>query len=65
VFKRGRVFSVLSGKIDTIFFAMERILAIMEVSLGSDLSGVQSQLRQEIVHPRPVAADALSLAEPG
>lgn len=28
VVRRGRVFSVMSGKIDTIFFAMERILEL-------------------------------------
>jgi len=56
VFKRGRVMSVLSGKIDTIFFAMERILTIMEVSLGSDLSGVKSRLRHDIADPRRLPA---------
>jgi hypothetical protein len=30
VFKTGRLFSVMSGKIDTIFFAVERILSLIE-----------------------------------
>lgn len=36
VTRRGRVFSVMSGKIDTIFFAVERILAVLES--GADLA---------------------------
>ena len=28
--RQGRIFSVMSGKIDTIFFAVERILAAIE-----------------------------------
>ena len=49
VFKRGRVFSVMSGKIDTVFFAAERILSMLESLDSSRLTKVPSLLRQEIV----------------
>ena len=40
VYRNGRVFSVLSGKIDTVFFAVERILSSIETE-QSDWSGPQ------------------------
>jgi hypothetical protein len=40
VFKRGRVFTVLSGKIDTVFYATERVLSMIEAAhLGPVVSG--------------------------
>ena len=35
VYQRGRIFSVMSGKIDTIFFATERILSLIEAARSS------------------------------
>lgn len=35
VYRDGRVFSVMSGKIDTIFFAVERILSMLEATAQS------------------------------
>ena len=49
VFRRGRVFHVMSGKIDTIFFAMERILAFIESSRERSFSPLASPLRRDIV----------------
>ena len=49
VFRRGRVFHVMSGKIDTIFFAMERILAFIESSRERGFSPLASPLRRDIV----------------
>ena len=48
VFRRGRVFSVMSGKIDTIFFAMERILSFIESNETERLAGFDSTLRHDI-----------------
>jgi hypothetical protein len=49
VYQEGRIFSVMSGKIDTIFFAVERILSMIEalpdVEHGVDGCG----LREEII----------------
>ena len=47
VFKQGRTFSVLSGKIDTIFFAVERILAMLEAFGQPEFEGIQSSLRTD------------------
>jgi glycine/D-amino acid oxidase-like deaminating enzyme len=47
VFRQGRVFSVLSGKIDTIFFAVERILGLLEALDDSEFDGVGSSLRAD------------------
>jgi hypothetical protein len=48
VFKEGRFFYVMSGKIDTVFFATERILSILDVSMDSKLPEViPSRLRQD------------------
>jgi hypothetical protein len=37
VFREGNVFSVMSGKIDTVFFAVDRILSSLQASTGSDI----------------------------
>ena len=50
VFRRGRTFHVMSGKIDTIFFAMERILSFIESSQSRGFSTLASPLRQDIVN---------------
>jgi glycine/D-amino acid oxidase-like deaminating enzyme len=47
VFRQGRVFSVLSGKIDTIFFAVERILSLLEALDDSEFDGIGSSLRAD------------------
>lgn len=49
VFRRGRIFHVMSGKIDTIFFAMERILSFIESSQSRGFAPLTSPLRQDIV----------------
>jgi len=59
VWKRGRVFSVMSGTIDTMFFAVERILALFEADQGVDAPDVRSTLRQDIARER--ASTGLSL----
>jgi hypothetical protein len=48
VIQRGRLFSVLSGKIDTIFFAVERILEKMDATTAKPPENVRSALRQRI-----------------
>ncbi len=48
VFQRGRTFTVMSGKIDTIFFAMERILASLESGSAMSKRELSSSLRREI-----------------
>lgn len=48
VFQTGNIFSVLSGKIDTIFFAVERILALIEADRGGTALSVPSSLRDDI-----------------
>lgn len=52
VWKRGRVFSVMSGKIDTVFFAVERILALFEADQGVETPDVRSTLREDIARER-------------
>jgi len=52
VFRRGRVFSVMSGKIDTIFFATERILAAIEAGQFDASAQVDSTLRRNIAQIR-------------
>jgi len=52
VFRRGRVFSVMSGKIDTIFFATERILAAIEAGQFDAGAQVDSSLRRNIAQIR-------------
>ena len=50
VYKNGRVFSVMSGKIDTIFFSVERILSMIEAMGGEEpVRNVPSGLRAEIL----------------
>jgi hypothetical protein len=55
VFQQGRVFCVLSGKVDTIFFATERILALIEAqhSLAPIAPAPAPGLREDILQPRP------------
>ena len=36
VFRDGRCFHVLSGKIDTVFFAVERILSVLEAEAAPE-----------------------------
>ena len=55
VFRRGRVFHVMSGKIDTIFFAMERILSFIESSQSRGFAPLNSPLRQDIVNRSLIA----------
>ncbi|KAB5584994.1 hypothetical protein GE09DRAFT_1015617 [Coniochaeta sp. 2T2.1] len=49
VSRRGRVFSVMSGKIDTVFFAAERILSLVEVAQSASVTQMLSSLRDDIV----------------
>jgi hypothetical protein len=49
VFKEGRVFSVMSGKIDTIFFAAERILSAIESMPEPTVTDESLSLRDEIL----------------
>ncbi len=58
VFKQGRVFSVMSGKIDTIFFAAERILALIEAIPEDRPRAEGGGLRQEVLG----AAEQLALS---
>jgi hypothetical protein len=44
----GRVFTVMSGKIDTIFFATERILSMIEADQDDTATDVQSSLPSSI-----------------
>jgi hypothetical protein len=46
--KVGRIFSVLSGKIDNIFFAMEHIISILEAATSESANDVNSTLRRDI-----------------
>ena len=48
VYRNNNVFTVLSGKIDTIFHAVERILSMIETSYGSEFADLQSSLKEEI-----------------
>ncbi|KAF1970089.1 hypothetical protein BU23DRAFT_467322 [Bimuria novae-zelandiae CBS 107.79] len=48
VTRRGRIFSVMSGKIDTVFFATERILSMIEGSGALSVNDVMSSLRDDI-----------------
>ena len=51
-FRRGRTFSVMSGKIDTVFFATERILAAIEAGQFDAGMHVDSSLRRNIAQIR-------------
>ena len=48
VYKEGRRFSVMSGKIDTIFFSVERILSLIESTTEESIRNEPSGLRAEI-----------------
>lgn len=49
VSRHDRMFSVMSGKIDTVFFAAERILSLIEVAQASSVKDTLSSLREDIV----------------
>jgi hypothetical protein len=49
VFQEGRMFTVMSGKIDTIFFAVERILSSIEARSDAEPSRDGNGLRDEIL----------------
>ncbi len=52
VFRDRRVFTVMSGKIDTIFFATEQILSMIEGDHVAPLAGAEtSRLRDSIILP--------------
>lgn len=55
VFRDGRIFSVMSGKIDTVFFAVERILTMLEAMPDSDQHQDGGRLKAEVAaaFPRP------------
>lgn len=53
VFQQGRVFCVLSGKVDTIFFATERILSLIEAQHSLAPIAPAPGLREDILQPRP------------
>jgi FAD dependent oxidoreductase len=60
VYQNGRTFTVLSGKIDTVFFATERILSLIESS-NSDLPAYEGQgIKEDILIPGTTAAAAFS-----
>lgn len=48
VHRRGRVFSIMSGKIDTVFYATERILSMIEAPRVPVVSNTLSSLRQDL-----------------
>lgn len=48
VFRQGRTFFVMSGKIDTIFFATERILSFLEQGTVTNEEEIASPLRRDI-----------------
>ncbi len=47
--RSGRAYSVMSGKIDTIFFAVERILSMIEAMPETTLTLDGGGLREEIL----------------
>lgn len=49
VFKNGRVFSVMSGKIDTIFFAVDRILSLIELMPDEPPPAPGGTLKDEVM----------------
>lgn len=51
VYQDGRIFSVMSGKIDTIFFATERILSLLENQHSIAPIEMPPTLRQDILTP--------------
>lgn len=48
VYQEGRVFTVMSGKIDTIFFAVERILSMIEAMPATQVDHPHGSLRADI-----------------
>lgn len=51
VYRDGRIFSVMSGKIDTIFFATERILSMLEAENSAVPITSTASLRRDILIP--------------
>ena len=51
VFRNGRCFSVMSGKVDTIFVASERILAMLAAEHAVGRAFAQPSLRNDILVP--------------
>lgn len=49
IYHHGRYFNVMSGKIDTIFVATERILSALDASFAGDLDDVPSTLKGDMV----------------
>lgn len=49
IYRQGRLFSVMSGKIDTIFYAAERILSLMEEGNAREPVRPSYAIRDEIV----------------
>lgn len=52
VTRKGRIFTVMSGKIDTIFTATERVLSLLEMQLSDDAepaSGLRGDIREFVV----------------
>jgi glycine/D-amino acid oxidase-like deaminating enzyme len=58
VYQQGRVFSVMSGKIDTIFFAVERILSMIEAMPEATEPLDGGSLREEIMRKAASPAPA-------
>lgn len=48
VYQHGRSFNVMSGKIDTIFVATEKILSALDASFAGDLMQVSSTLKDDM-----------------
>jgi len=57
VSRTGNIFTVMSGKIDTVFFAVERILALLELSYDSGMTSVVSSLKEDIANRQGVILD--------
>lgn len=52
VYRNGRTFNVMSGKIDTIFFAVERILSFIQSISNQEIKDEASSLKREIMNSR-------------
>jgi hypothetical protein len=57
VVKNGRVISVMSGKIDTVFFAVERILSLTEAAFEVKTDPVRPVLRDDLARQRLLAPE--------
>jgi hypothetical protein len=59
VFQTGRVFSVMSGKIDTIFYSVERILSMIEAmeqeSVPRETGGLRAEILDAAAYQRSAA----------